>query len=196
MKESKTESEKLLDAMGLIDDEFLSEAYETDSPKKLKELKKKEKLSLLSLRAARSIASLAACIVIVISAFYLVPWINSQNLGIGDESSNSADGQIPNDPPTVETHKAVVSSPAPLISSVAEVAPSPEAPSPVTPTDKEPAENCGKQEDLEASREEESSEESAPEELCDGEILPENAEDILKYSVIIPRICDFSSPSN
>ena len=192
MKDSRSKSEKLLDAMGLIDDEFLSEAYETDSAEKLKEIQRNEKKILFSLRTLRNIASLAACITIIISAFYLIPWINTRNLGIGSESSDAQEGQIPGDPPAEETNQAAVSSQAPVISSVAEVASRPENIYPA-PIDKDLQENAGEHENLEASREEESSEESPPEELCEDASLP-NDDDLLKYAIIIPRSCCFSDP--
>ena len=197
MKNSRNKSEKLLDAIGLIDDEFLSEAYETDSAEKLKEIQRNEKKILFSLRTARHLASLAACIVIIISAFYLIPWINTRNLGIGDESSDAQVGQIPGDPPAEETNQAAVSSPAPVISSVAEVASHPEVIYPA-PADKDLYENDGiegEHENLEASREEESSEESPPEELCEDGSIPNDGDDLLRYAIIIPRGCTFSSPT-
>lgn len=115
MKNKLSQSERLSDALGNIDDSLLLEAYDIDSADKLKRESRK---ALCSRERIRKLASLAACIILLVGAASVIPYLRHIN-----------DKRLP-----ANTDGSAISSPAsPLISSTPEV--SPLGTPPLTPTE-------------------------------------------------------------
>lgn len=105
MKNNLSRSERLSDALGNIDDSLLLEAYDIDSADKLKRASRK---ALCSRERIRKLASLAACIILLVGAASVIPYLRHIN-----------DKHLP-----ANTDGSAISSPAsPLISSTPEVSP-------------------------------------------------------------------------
>ena len=70
---SKSQNEKLSDILVDIDEKLLANAYETDTPEKLKQYAKEKKKATHVTPLFRKIATLSACFIIIVGIIFTVP---------------------------------------------------------------------------------------------------------------------------